>query len=51
VRRLVGSEMCIRDSLTAAFSIAQGPCSLPEALALTEENLEKTAYFVGALGG
>ncbi len=37
--------------LTAAFSIAQGPCSLPEALALTEENLEKTAYFVGALGG
>lgn len=35
--------------LKAAFSIAQGPCSLAEALSQTEENLEKTAYFVGAI--
>ena len=35
--------------LKAAFSIAQKPCSLPEALAATAENLEKTAFNVGKL--
>ena len=35
--------------LTAAFSIAQKPCSLQEALDSTEENLEKTAYQVGKI--
>ena len=35
--------------LKAAFSIAQKPCSLREALATTAENLEKTAYHVGRL--
>jgi glycerate 2-kinase len=35
--------------LKAAFSIAQKPCILQEALALTAENLEKTAFNVGRL--
>jgi glycerate 2-kinase len=35
--------------LKAAFSIAQKPCTLPEALTLTAENLEKTAFNVGRL--
>lgn len=35
--------------LTAAFSIAQKPCSLPEALLSTSQNLEKTAFQVGQL--
>ncbi len=35
--------------LKAAFSIAQKPCLLTEALALTAENLEKTAFNVGRL--
>jgi glycerate 2-kinase len=35
--------------LKAAFSIAQKVCSLPEALAVTAENLEKTAFNVGRL--
>ncbi len=35
--------------LKAAFSIAQKACSLPEALAGTAENLEKTAFNVGRL--
>jgi glycerate 2-kinase len=35
--------------LKAAFSIAQKPSTLPEALALTAENLEKTAFNVGRL--
>jgi glycerate 2-kinase len=35
--------------LKAAFSIAQKPCSLQEALALTAENLEKTAYQIGRI--
>ena len=35
--------------LKAAFSIAQKPCSLQEALAATAENLEKTAFNVGKL--
>lgn len=35
--------------LKAAFSIAQKACSLPEALAGTAENLEKTAFSVGRL--
>ncbi len=35
--------------LKAAFSIAQKPCSLPEALTMTAENLEKTAFNVGQL--
>ncbi len=33
--------------LKAAFSIAQKPCSLPEALTTTAENLEQTAFNVG----
>jgi glycerate kinase len=35
--------------LKAAFSIAQKPCTLPEALALTAENLEKTAFNIANL--
>ena len=35
--------------LKAAFSIAQKPCTLKEALAATTENLEKTAFYVGRL--
>jgi glycerate kinase len=35
--------------LTSAFSIAQKPCSLQEALWSTAENLEKTAFQVGQL--
>ena len=35
--------------LKAAFSIAQKPCTLPEALAFTSENLEKTAFNIGRL--
>jgi glycerate 2-kinase len=35
--------------LKAAFSIAQKPSTLPEAIALTAENLQKTAYNVGKL--
>jgi glycerate 2-kinase len=35
--------------LKAAFPVAQKPCTLPEALALTSENLEKTAFNVGRL--
>ena len=35
--------------LKAAFSIAQKPCLLQEALNLTAENLEKTAFNVGRL--
>jgi glycerate 2-kinase len=40
----------LRDlGLKAAFSIAQKPCTLPEALAATAENLEKTAFNIGQL--
>jgi glycerate 2-kinase len=40
----------LRDlGLKAAFSIAQKPCSLIEALAATEENLEKTAFNIGGI--
>lgn len=35
--------------LQAAFSIAQKPCTLPEALAATAANLEQTAFQVGRL--
>jgi glycerate kinase len=35
--------------LKAAFSIAQKPCTLQEALAATAENLEKTAYNVAKM--
>ena len=42
----------VRDlGLKAAFSIAQKPYTLPEALALTAENLEKTAFNVGQFLG
>ncbi len=44
------TPLYVRDlGLKAAFSIAQKPCSLPEALAMTAENLEKTAFNVGQL--
>jgi glycerate 2-kinase len=40
----------LRDlGLKAAFSIAQKPCTLTEALVTTAENLEKTAFNVGQL--
>lgn len=35
--------------LKAAFSIAQKPCNLQEALAATAENLEKTAFNIGRI--
>lgn len=35
--------------LKAAFSIAQKPCTLQEALAETAENLEKTAFNIGRI--
>ncbi|MBL7818838.1 MAG: glycerate kinase [Saprospiraceae bacterium] len=35
--------------LKAAFPIAQKPCTLSEALSLTHENLEKTAFNIGKI--
>jgi glycerate 2-kinase len=47
---LEGTPQYLSDlGVYAAFSIAQKPCTLPEALAETAENLEKTAFNVGRL--
>ena len=43
------SEATRQLGLQAAFSIAQKPCSLEEALRATEENLEKTAFQLGRI--
>jgi glycerate kinase len=46
---MVDPEALLEMGLTAAFSIAQGPGSLKDAIALTAFNLEQTAFNVGRI--
>jgi glycerate kinase len=46
---MVDPEALLEMGLTAAFSIAQGPGSLVDAIALTAFNLEQTAFNVGRI--